>query len=114
MQFSTKIDGFEQKDLQGFENSYNSYEQYPLEKFFIFTIYQNYTLALKISSSVNDRRCLWGKLLSLMIRYRLNVTTCIMYGPWSVSKLDYFEQSCLPVVKDMPTCIYGNLWCLKA
>ena len=48
MQFSTKIDGFEQKDSQGFENSYNSYEQYPLEKFFIFTIYQNYTLALKI------------------------------------------------------------------
>ena len=46
MQFSTKIDGFEQKDSQGFENSYNSYEQYPLEKFFIFTFYQNYTLAL--------------------------------------------------------------------
>ena len=41
-----KIDGFEQKDSQGFQNSYNSYEQYPLEKFFIFTIYQNYTLAL--------------------------------------------------------------------
>ena len=46
MQFSTKIDGFEQKDSQGSENSYNSYEQYPLENFFIFTIYQNYTLAL--------------------------------------------------------------------
>ena len=46
MQFSTKIDGFEPKDSQGFENSYNSYEQYPLDKFFIFTIYQNYTLAL--------------------------------------------------------------------
>ena len=46
MQFSTKTDGFEQKDSQGFENSYNSYEQYPLEKFLIFTIYQNYTLAL--------------------------------------------------------------------
>ena len=46
MQFSTNIDGFEQKDSQGFENSYNSYEQYPLEKFLIFTIYQNYTLAL--------------------------------------------------------------------
>ena len=46
MQFSTKIDGLEQKDSQGFENSYNSYEQYPLEKFLIFTIYQNYTLAL--------------------------------------------------------------------
>ena len=38
MQFSTKIDGFEQKYSQGFENSYNSYEQYPLEKFFIFTL----------------------------------------------------------------------------
>ena len=38
MQFSTKIDGFEQKDSQGFENSYNSYEQYPLEKFFIFNL----------------------------------------------------------------------------
>ena len=51
MQFSTKIDGFEQKDSQGFENSYkyNSYEQYPLEKFLIFTIYQNYTLALSLS-----------------------------------------------------------------
>ena len=48
MQFSTKIDGFEQKDSQGFENSYNSYEQYPLEKFFIFTIYQNYTLAKNV------------------------------------------------------------------
>ena len=47
MQFSTKIDGFEQKDSQGFENSYNSYEQCPLENFFIFTIYQNYTLALR-------------------------------------------------------------------
>ena len=46
MQFSTKIDGFEQKDSQGFENSYNSYEQYPLENFFIFTIYQKYILAL--------------------------------------------------------------------
>ena len=49
MQFATKIDGFEQTDSQGFENSYNSYEQYPLEKFFIFTIYQNYTLALIMS-----------------------------------------------------------------
>ena len=38
MQFSTKIDGFEQKDSQGLEKSYNSCEQYPLEKFFIFTI----------------------------------------------------------------------------
>ena len=56
MQFSTKIDGFEQKDSQGFENSYNSYEQYPLEKFFIFTIYQNYTLTLKFSMRVEGLR----------------------------------------------------------
>ena len=52
MQFSTKIDGFEQKDSQGFENSYNSYEQYPLEKFFIFTIYQNYTWALTTKEQI--------------------------------------------------------------
>ena len=58
MQFSTKIDGFEQKDSQGFENSYNSYEQYPLEKFFIFTIYQNYTLALKCNEQ-QDWYCHW-------------------------------------------------------
>ena len=56
MQFSTKIDGFEQKDSQGFENSYNSYEQYPLEKIFIFTIYQNYTLALNHKRSLFENR----------------------------------------------------------
>ena len=50
--FSTKIDGFEQKYSQGFENSYNSHEQYPLEKYFIFTIYQNYTLALTVDFMV--------------------------------------------------------------
>ena len=55
MQFSTKIDVFEQKDSQGFENSYNSYEQYPLEKFFIFTIYQNYTLALTNGRKILQR-----------------------------------------------------------
>ena len=36
MQFSTQIDGFEQNDSQGFENSYNSYEQYPITEFFHF------------------------------------------------------------------------------
>ena len=56
MQFSTKIDGFEQKYSQGFENSYNSYEQYPLEKFFIFTIYQYYTLALRITTHMNSKQ----------------------------------------------------------
>ena len=48
------MDGFEKKDSQGFENSYNSYERYPLEKFFIFTIYQNYTLALILSNLISD------------------------------------------------------------
>ena len=52
MQFSTKIDGFEQKDSQGFENSYNSYEQYPLEKFFIFTIYQKLYFGFKTWNEV--------------------------------------------------------------
>ena len=46
------------KDSQGFENSYNSYEQYPLEKFFIFTIYQNYTLALIMNSKCLELFCL--------------------------------------------------------
>ena len=59
MQFSTKIDGFEQKDSQGFENSYNSYEQYPLEKFFIFTIYQNYTLALTELKRIDKNLVSW-------------------------------------------------------
>ena len=54
MQFSTKIDGFEQNDSQVSENSYNSYEQYPLEKFLIFTIYQNYTLALRTIPSEQE------------------------------------------------------------
>ena len=62
MQFSTKIDGFEQKDSQGFENSYNSYEQYPLEKFFIFTIYQNYSLALKAWTIIEPRKTIFMKL----------------------------------------------------
>ena len=55
MQFSTKIDGFEQKDSQGFENSYNSYEQYPLEKFFIFTIYQNLYFGVHLSSWMSHK-----------------------------------------------------------
>ena len=72
MQFSTKIDDFEQKDSQGFENSYNSYEQYPLEKFFIFTIYQNYTLALiseirQHSSVPNTGPCQIGSLTRLTV-----------------------------------------------
>ena len=36
MQLSKKVDGFRQKDSQGFENSYNSYKQNPLENIFIF------------------------------------------------------------------------------
>ena len=37
MQFSTKIDGFEQKDSQGFENSHNSYKwTIPIREIFHF------------------------------------------------------------------------------
>ena len=37
------------------------------------------SLILKIRSRVNDRRSLWGKLLSSMIRLRLNVTSDLEY-----------------------------------
>ena len=47
MQFSQNIDGFRQNDLQGFLEFIKLYKQNPLEKYLIFTIYQNYTLALK-------------------------------------------------------------------
>ena len=47
MQFSQKIYGFRQKDAQGFQNSYNFNHKTPLEKFFIFTIYPNYTFGFK-------------------------------------------------------------------
>ena len=46
MQFSQNIDGFKQNDSQGFLELVQLYKQNPLEKFFIFTIYPNYTLAL--------------------------------------------------------------------
>ena len=59
-----------------------------LRKLFLkgFQIYQNYlcALILKISSRVDARRCLWGKLLSSMISNRqwlgtvLNVTYTLM------------------------------------
>ena len=71
MQFSTKIDGFEQKDSQGFENSYNSYEQYPLEKFFIFTIYQNYTLAL--TSMIYEAHSIISNLFILAYCYKSEI-----------------------------------------
>ena len=102
MQFSTKIDGFEQKESQGFENSYNSYEQYPLEKFFIFTIYQNYTLALNntldswvsgVSGLSNNTNCsLWGDRVKKLgtLGMLINSNFCWKLGyenqPWG---LDY-------------------------
>ena len=47
MQFSQKIDGFRQKEFTGLLEVIQLYKQNPLEKFLIFTIYQNYTLALR-------------------------------------------------------------------
>ena len=46
MQFSQKSNGFRQNDSQCLIELIQLYKQNPLEKFFIFTIYQNYTLAL--------------------------------------------------------------------
>ena len=46
MQFSQKIDGFTQKRFTGLLELIQLYKQNPLEKSYIFTIYQNYTLAL--------------------------------------------------------------------
>ena len=46
MQFSQKIDGFRQKDSTGLLELIQLYKQNPFEQFIIFTIYQNYTLAL--------------------------------------------------------------------
>ena len=47
MQFSQNIDGFWQNDSQELLELVQLNKQNPLEKFFIFIIYQNYTLALK-------------------------------------------------------------------
>ena len=44
MQFSQKIDGFWQNIHRAFRTHTTLYKQNPLEKFFLFTIYQNYTL----------------------------------------------------------------------
>ena len=61
MQFSTKIDGFEQKDSQGFENSYNSLWTIPIREIFNFHhIYQNYTLALTLTLTL-IHLLLWTK-----------------------------------------------------
>ena len=39
---------FQTKRFTGLLELVQLYKQYPLEKLFIFTIYQNYTLALKV------------------------------------------------------------------
>ena len=75
LQFSTKIDGFEQKDSQGFENSYKSYEQYPLEKFFIFTIYQNYDFGF---NTFNFALKLWD------VHMDHNFKLCLQYQNFEV------------------------------
>ena len=48
IQFSQKIDGFRQKRFTGLLELIQLYKQNPLEIFFIFTIYPNYTLALTL------------------------------------------------------------------
>ena len=48
MQFSQKIAGFQTKRFTGLLELVQLYKQNPLEKFSIFTIFQNYTLALTL------------------------------------------------------------------
>ena len=91
MQFSTKIDGFEQNDSQGFENS--SYEQYPLENFFIFTIYQNYTLALREKQTENNiaLRKTWSSKSQDLTEKSLSVCKLAIY--WLHSPHEVFITS---------------------
>ena len=90
------------KIFTGFENSYNSYEQYPLEKFFIFTIYQNYTLALKLL------HCPWN--LKFLILQAHPVATNTQSGTqiflmliWLAhafgKSIGYFARSLIPGLK---------------
>ena len=62
---------FRQNKSQGFSNSVQLYKQYPLEKFFIFTIYQNYTLALKPKR--HSVRCHDFVVHALLLRMHTNV-----------------------------------------
>ena len=50
MQFSWNIDGFRQNDSHDFLELIQLYKSNPIEKFQIFTFYQNYTLALRENS----------------------------------------------------------------
>ena len=53
MQFSQNIDGFRESDFTGLLELIQLYLQNPLEKFSIFTIYQNYILALKYIATLH-------------------------------------------------------------
>ena len=64
-------------------------------------------LILKISSRVNDRHCLWGKLLSSMIRYRLNVTIVRLILRWAGNWFPVFIT--WPFTWD--TLIFHVHWC---
>ena len=61
-----KIDGFRQKRFTGLLELIQLYKQNPLEKFFIFTIYQSYTLALTLKLEIKKFVYLWGKKKSLL------------------------------------------------
>ena len=86
MQFSTKIDGFEQKD------SYNSYEQYPLEKFLIFTIYQNYTLALTKKKKKKKKKIHHVPKLSISFNVVMNALKSTSFQAFQIIS-DFFSQT---------------------
>ena len=55
IQFSQKIDGFQTNRFTGLLELTQLHKQSPLEKFFIFTIYQNYTLALNSNTAPKNK-----------------------------------------------------------
>ena len=92
MQFSTKIDGFEQKYSQGFENSYNSYEQYPLEKFFVFTIYQKLYFGFNpILTGLFESKFLLLQIFCMDVKTHLKSIATNFFLPKTVYLLYYYN-----------------------
>ena len=109
MQFSQKIDGVWQKDSQGFSNSYKVlYKQNPFEKFLIFTIYQNYTLALNI---VQQDQCFISKLDLEIEHAKSNLKTPISQI-WVICHLLPFVR--VGQLKENETLIFSVIVLIKS
>ena len=92
MQFSTKIDGFEQKDSQGFENSYNSYSWtigLPIREIFHFHHLPKLYFGFKPSSSIMK----W--------RLRYSILQIIFFGGGGGSNVQMFKTTPQGLKADM-------------